>query len=104
MALNPSTSLESIEYVLEDIDMVLIMTVNPGFGGQSFIPAMKRKIQRLRKTIDDNNLDIKIEVDGGVKLDNAKEIIDLGVDILVVGSGIYGAEDVVQRTKMFKNI
>ncbi|SHI04389.1 ribulose-phosphate 3-epimerase [Sporanaerobacter acetigenes] len=104
VALNPSTSLESIEYVLEDIDMVLIMTVNPGFGGQSFIPAMKRKIQRLRKTIDDNNLDIKIEVDGGVKLDNAKEIIDLGVDILVVGSGIYGAEDVVQRTKMFKNI
>lgn len=104
VALNPSTSLESIEYVLDDIDMVLIMTVNPGFGGQSFIPAMERKIKELKGIIDNNSLNIKIQVDGGVKLDNAKEIIGWGVDILVAGSAIFGGVDVAEKTRMFKNI
>lgn len=104
VAINPSTPLQSIEYILDDIDMVLIMTVNPGFGGQSFISTMERKIKELRKIIDNNSLNIEIEVDGGVKLDNAKEIVGWGVDILVAGSAIFGGNNVVEKTKMFKNI
>lgn len=104
VSLNPATSLETLEYVLEYIDMVLIMTVNPGFGGQKYIKSMNRKITDLRRIIDERNLDILIEVDGGIKLDNAKDVLNLGADILVVGSGIFGAEDIEARTKMFKNI
>lgn len=103
VTLNPATPLEAIDYVLEDIDMVLIMTVNPGFGGQSFIESMKEKIRKLRNIIDSRGLDIKIEVDGGVKLDNAREILDCGADIIVVGSGIFDG-DIVERTKAFKNL
>ena len=103
VTLNPATPLESIEYVLDDIDMVLIMTVNPGFGGQSFIETMKEKIRKLRNIIDSGGLDIQIQVDGGVKLDNAREIIDCGVDIIVVGSGIFDG-DVVERTRAFKKL
>ncbi len=104
VSLNPATPLESLEYILEYIDMVLIMTVNPGFGGQKYIKSMNRKISNLRKIIDNRNLDILIEVDGGIKLDNAKDVIDLGADILVVGSGIFEADNVIERTKMFKNL
>lgn len=104
VSLNPSTPIENIEYVLEDLDMVLIMTVNPGFGGQSFIPAMERKIKHLRKIIDDRKLDVKIEVDGGIKLNNAREVMDYGVDILVIGSDIFKADDITKRVKMFKDI
>lgn len=89
VSLNPSTPLENIEYILGDVDLILIMTVNPGFGGQSFIESMKDKIRRLRKIIDERNLDIIIEVDGGVKLNNAKEILNCGAELLVVGSDIY---------------
>lgn len=104
VSLNPATPLNNIEYILGDIDMVLIMTVNPGFGGQGFIESMKEKIKELRHIIDSRELDIKIEVDGGIKLDNAKEIIDLGTDIIVVGSGIFDADDVIKRTKEFKKL
>ncbi|MCR2042577.1 ribulose-phosphate 3-epimerase [Anaerosalibacter massiliensis] len=104
ISLNPSTPLENIEYVLEDIDMVLIMTVNPGFGGQSFIPAMERKIKHLRKIIDDRDLAIEIEVDGGIKLDNAKEVTDWGADILVAGSDIFKADNIVERVRLFKEV
>lgn len=104
VSLNPATPLESIEYVLEDLDMVLIMSVNPGFGGQSFIPQCKEKIKRLKKMIDDRNLNIDIQVDGGVKLDNIKEIIDCGANVLVAGSAIFDSEDIVEATKKFKNI
>lgn len=104
VSLNPATPLENIEYILEDVDLVLIMTVNPGFGGQSFIPAMENKIRKLKKTIDEKELDIILQVDGGVKLDNAKKIMDLGADLLVVGSGIFGADDIVSRLKEFKNL
>lgn len=104
VSLNPATSLDSIEYILEDLDLILIMTVNPGFGGQSFIKAMEEKIKRLRKIIDERNLDIILQVDGGVKLDNAKDILGYGADLLVVGSDIFGHEDVVARTKMFKEL
>lgn len=104
VSLNPATSLDVLEYVLEDIDMVLIMSVNPGFGGQSFIPQCKEKIKKLKKMITDRNLDVEIQVDGGVKLDNVKEIIDCGADIVVAGSAIFGTDDVVEATRQFKNI
>ncbi|QQY80781.1 ribulose-phosphate 3-epimerase [Keratinibaculum paraultunense] len=104
VALNPSTPIENIKYILDYLDMVLIMTVNPGFGGQQFIKSMERKIFDLRNIIDNRNLNILIEVDGGIKLENAKKIINLGADIIVVGSGIFEAEDIVERTNEFKRI
>ena len=104
VSLNPATPLESIEYVLGDLDLVLIMTVNPGFGGQSFIESMKGKIKRLRKIIDERELNSIVEVDGGVKLDNAKEILNCGADLLVAGSDVFGAEDIEHRTRQFKQL
>lgn len=104
VSLNPGTPLETIEYILEDIDLVLIMTVNPGFGGQSFIKSMKDKIKKLRKMIDEKGLDIIIQVDGGVKLDNAKEILQCGADVLVAGSEIFGSEDAEKTTREFKRL
>jgi len=104
VALNPATSLDNIEYVLEYIDMVLIMTVNPGFGGQQFIVSMKDKIRAMRQIIEDRGLNILIEADGGIKLDNAREIVDLGLDIIVVGSGIFESKDIIERTEMFKSL
>lgn len=104
VSLNPSTPLDVLDYVLEDIDMVLIMSVNPGFGGQSFIPQCKDKIKKLKKMITDKNLDVEIQVDGGVKLDNIREIMECGADIFVAGSAIFGEEDVVAATRAFKNI
>ncbi len=104
VSLNPATSLDTLEYVLEDLDLVLIMTVNPGFGGQSFIKSMESKIKALRKIIEERDLDIILEVDGGVKLSNAVEIHNYGADLLVAGSDIFGAEDVEKRTREFKNL
>lgn len=104
VSLNPSTPLANIKYVLEDLDLVLIMTVNPGFGGQSFIKSMEHKIKALRKTIDNRNLDIILQVDGGVKLENARDIISYGADVLVVGSDIFGHKDIEKRTREFKNL
>ena len=104
ISLNPATPLSAIGYLLDDIDLILIMSVNPGFGGQAFIPAMKGKIAKAREIIDNRNLDIILEVDGGIKLENAKEIRNLGADLLVSGSGIFGAEDIVARVKEFKNL
>jgi ribulose-phosphate 3-epimerase len=101
VSLNPSTPIENLEYVIEDIDLILIMSVNPGFGGQSFIHAMADKIKKTRKIIDERNLDIILEVDGGIKLNNVREIVDYGADLIVAGSDIFGVEDVVQRTKDF---
>ena len=93
VSLNPATSLSSLDYILEDLDMVLIMSVNPGFGGQAFIPSALDKIRTLRKLIDEQGLKTMIEVDGGVKPDNATEIIKAGADILVAGSAIFGMKD-----------
>ena len=93
VSLNPATPLTSLEYILGDIDMVLIMSVNPGFGGQAFIPSALEKIAQLRKRIDELNLSTDIEVDGGIKPENAKTIIDAGADILVAGSAIFGQKD-----------
>lgn len=104
VSLNPATSLDTLEYVLDDLDLILIMTVNPGFGGQSFINSMETKIKELRKIIDERDLDIILEVDGGVKLTNAVEIYNYGVDLLVAGSDIFGAPDVQKRTREFKEL
>jgi ribulose-phosphate 3-epimerase len=93
VSLNPATPLSSLDYILPDVDMVLIMSVNPGFGGQSFIPSALDKIRQLRKRIDDQGLKIEIEVDGGVKTENAAQIAGAGADILVAGSAVFGAKD-----------
>ena len=103
VALNPATPLSVLDYVLEKLDMVLIMSVNPGFGGQSFIPYSLDKIRDLKKRIDDKGLSIDIQVDGGVKLANAEEIIDAGANILVAGTAVFGG-DAAENVKAFKEI
>ena len=93
VSLNPSTPLSVLDYVLEDLDMVLLMTVNPGFGGQQFIPAMISKIKELRRKIDSMNLSIDIQVDGGISLNNIKEVGQAGANIFVAGSAVFNAPD-----------
>jgi len=94
VSLNPGTPLSAIEEVLGDIDMVLIMSVNPGFGGQSFIKSQLDKIKRLRQMISARGLKVDIEVDGGVKVSNVAEVVEAGANIIVAGSAIFGAEDI----------
>ena len=93
VSLNPATPLETLDYILGDIDMVLIMSVNPGFGGQAYIHSATDKIRRLWKMINDRKLNVEIEVDGGIKPDNAAEVAAAGADILVAGSAVFGAKD-----------
>jgi len=99
VSLNPATPLEALDYVLGDLDLVLIMSVNPGFGGQAFIPSALDKIRRLRRTLDERNLSVEIEVDGGVKPANGAEIASAGADILVAGSAVFGARDYAAAIK-----
>ncbi len=93
VVLNPSTPLELIEYVLEICDLVLIMSVNPGFGGQSFIPAVVDKIRKLRRMCDDRGLDPWIEVDGGLKVNNTWQVLEVGANAIVAGSAVFKAPD-----------
>jgi ribulose-phosphate 3-epimerase len=93
VALNPHTSESVLDYVLEELDLVLVMSVNPGFGGQSLIERVFPKIERLRKRIDALGLDTLIEVDGGVKVHNVSRFTNAGAHVLVSGSGVFGAED-----------
>jgi ribulose-phosphate 3-epimerase len=93
VAVNPHTPVESLKDILADIDIVCLMSVNPGFGGQSFIPYTLTKIKQLRKMIDERSLNVKIEIDGGVTLENAKSIIDAGADILVAGNTVFKSAD-----------
>lgn len=99
VSLNPSTSLSTIEEVLGEVDMVLIMTVNPGFGGQKFIPEMLDKITRLRKMINERNLTVDIQVDGGINATTARQVVAAGANILVAGSAIYQAENIEQAIR-----
>jgi len=94
VALNPATSLSVLDYILDEIDMVLLMTVNPGFGGQSFISSMINKINALKKRIDEMKLIIDVEVDGGINRDNIAKVIDAGANVIVAGSAIYKAKDI----------
>lgn len=103
VVLNPATPLTELEYILEDLDMVLLMTVNPGFGGQKYIESCTRKIQDLRKLITDRGLHIDIEVDGGIKLDNVKKVLDAGANVIVAGSAVFGG-DVEQNVKDFLKV
>ena len=83
-----------IKHILGELDMVLLMSVNPGFGGQKFIPEVLDKVRELKKMIDDKGLDVEIEVDGGVTSENIKALVDAGADVLVAGSAIFGKEDI----------
>ena len=91
LVLNPATPLDVLDWVIEDIDLILIMSVNPGFGGQSFIDSTLRKIEAVRKRIDASGKDIRLEIDGGVKADNIRRIAAAGADAFVAGSAIFGA-------------
>lgn len=91
LVFNPATSLDVLDYVMDKVDMILLMSVNPGFGGQSFIPSTLTKLRQARQRIDDSGLDIRLEVDGGVKVDNIAEIKAAGADTFVAGSAIFGA-------------
>ena len=93
LALNPTTSLNLLENCWDKLDMVLLMSVNPGFGGQNFIPSVLDKISTLRQSIDDKNLNIRLEVDGGIKLDNIAEVSKAGADTFVSGSAIFGEKN-----------
>ncbi len=104
VAVNPHTPVSLLEDVLADIDLVCLMSVNPGFGGQKFIPQTLEKIKQLRRMIDEKNLSVKIEIDGGVTLDNAKEIVDAGADVLVAGNTVFKADDPVGMISSLKAI
>ena len=104
VALNPHTNVELLEDVLEDLDMVCLMSVNPGFGGQKFIYRTINKIQKLRTMIDERNLNVDIEIDGGVGLQNAEAILKAGANVLVAGSSVFKSEDPIATVKRLKAI
>jgi ribulose-phosphate 3-epimerase len=102
--LNPSTSLSMLEYILEEVDMVLLMTVNPGFGGQKFISSMIPKIKKLRKLIDEKHLSVELEVDGGINLDNISQVAKAGADVIVAGSSVFKSADCKETVRLMKKI
>jgi ribulose-phosphate 3-epimerase len=102
IVLKPATSLKTLYPVLDDIDLVLIMSVNPGFGGQSFIPSTLKKIERLKNIIDQNRYPLEIEVDGGVKVENIRGVSAAGGDIFVVGTGIFKTENYEETIKRLR--
>ncbi len=104
VAINPHTPVDLLKDILADIDVVCLMSVNPGFGGQSFIPHTLHKIIQLRRMIDEQNLAVKIEIDGGVTLENAKSIIDVGANVLVAGSTVFKANNPIQMIADLKKI
>ena len=93
VSLNPATPVETLDVILDELDLVLIMSVNPGFGGQSFIPSALDKIRALRQRITERGLSTELEVDGGVKIDNIREVVAAGADVLVAGSAVFNTEN-----------
>ena len=104
VVLNPATPLSSVNWVLGDVDYVLVMSVNPGFGGQAFIPSSLDKIRALRKLIDTQELQVQIQIDGGVNLDTIGSIAEAGTDVFVAGSAIFGSDDYQKTIKSFRDI
>jgi len=105
LVFNPTTPLDLLDWTLEQLDMVLLMSVNPGFGGQSFIPYVMKKIARVRSMIDATGLDIRLEIDGGVTVDNIGSLARAGVDTFVSGSAIFGTDDYAETiAKMRESI
>ncbi len=102
VSLNPATPIETIKHIIYDIDMVLIMTVNPGFGGQKFIETMIPKIKELKELCIKENLNIDIQVDGGVTPENVNKVVSAGANIIVAGSAIFGSKDIKQAVKLFR--
>ena len=102
VSLNPATSLHCLDYILEDLDLVLLMTVNPGFGGQSFIETCLPKIHTLRAMLDKRGLEAELEVDGGVKIENIERISHAGADVFVAGSAVFGSKDYAATIKELK--
>ncbi|MDO5724768.1 MAG: ribulose-phosphate 3-epimerase [Tissierellia bacterium] len=102
VVLNPSTPLEYLDYIIDDIDLLLLMSVNPGFGGQSFIESIYKKIERARELIGDR--DIILQVDGGIKDKNINKVKESGANAFVVGSGIFNSEDIYETTKYYKGL
>ena len=96
LVLNPASPIQFLDHALDQIDLVLLMSVNPGFGGQSFIPSSLDKLRQVRKIIDNSGFDIRLEIDGGVKVDNIREIKEAGADTFVAGSAIFGKPDYKQ--------
>ncbi|MDI6715897.1 MAG: ribulose-phosphate 3-epimerase [Actinomycetota bacterium] len=99
VALNPATPVTSLNYILEDLDFVVVMSVNPGFGGQKFIATSLEKIEVIRHMIDTRGLNVKIEVDGGVSAENADKVVLKGADILVAGSAVFGTKDIPEAVR-----
>ncbi|WP_434358088.1 ribulose-phosphate 3-epimerase [Parasalinivibrio latis] len=93
LVFNPATPLHHLDYVMDKLDMILLMSVNPGFGGQSFIPSTLDKLREVRRRIDESGYDIRLEIDGGVKVDNIREIAEAGADMFVAGSAIFSKPD-----------
>jgi ribulose-phosphate 3-epimerase len=104
VAINPHTPVSSLSDVLADIDLVCMMSVNPGFGAQKFIPQILEKIKQLRKMIDEKGLNVHIEIDGGVTLDNAKEILSAGADVLVAGNTVFKSTDPTKTIQQLKQL
>ena len=104
VALNPHTAVEQLEPVLEEADLICMMSVNPGFGGQAFIEGTYRKVEKLKNMIVKTGLDTKIEIDGGVTSSNAKKLVDYGADVLVAGSFVFKSENPNQTIAELKNI
>lgn len=102
VSLNPATPIESIKHVIDDVDMVLIMTVNPGFGGQSFIESMIPKIEELKSLIDSKGLSIDIQVDGGIKPSNIDKVVKAGANVIVAGSAIFNSEDIPSTVNLLR--
>ena len=104
VALNPHTPVEFLQDIIQDLDLVLIMSVNPGFGGQQFIPHSLQKIKELRQMINEKKLKVKIEVDGGITEENAKDVVNAGADVLVAGSTVFKSKDPKKTIEYLKSI
>jgi len=104
VSLNPATSISALEYIIDELDMVLVMSVNPGFGGQKFIESSLHKISAIKDVICGRGLKCDIQVDGGISLDNVKKVVNAGANVIVAGSAIYNSEDINSTIKAFREV